>query len=86
VAEQQTRDAYELQRLQAVRLYDCGESMGRIQQVVHAAERTIRSWVTRYQETGLSRLANHWQGNNAKKLTDAQRKITGTPACGPSFR
>jgi len=73
VAERQTRDAYEFQRLQAVRLYGSGESIVRIQQVVDAAERTIREWVARYQETGLSGLANHWQGSNAKKLTDQQR-------------
>lgn len=73
VAERQTRDAYEFQRLQAVRLYGSGESMARIQQMVDAAERTIREWVARYQQTGLAGLANHWQGGNAKKLTDQQR-------------
>ena len=72
--EQKTRDAYELRRLQGVRLYGSGESMGQIQGVTQAAERTIREWVQRYQAQGLGGLASQWQGNNANKLTVAQRR------------
>ena len=73
-AEQKTRDAYELRRLQGVRLYGSGESLGQIQRVTQAAERTIREWVQRYQQQGLGGLASQWQGNNANKLTPAQRR------------
>lgn len=72
-AEQKTRDAYELKRLQAVRLYGCGELMSSIQKVVNAAENTIRQWVMRYQAQGIAGLASQWQGGNANKLTDEQR-------------
>jgi transposase len=72
-AEQSTRDAYELKRLQAVRLYGSGELISRIQEMVNAAENTIRQWVMRYQARGVSGLASQWQGGNANKLTDEQR-------------
>lgn len=72
-AEQSTRDAYELKRLQAVRLYGSGEIISSIQEVVSAAENTIRQWVMRYQAQGVRGLASQWQGGNAKKLTDEQR-------------
>jgi len=72
-AEQSTRDAYELRRLQAVRLYGSGETISSIQELVNAAENTIRQWVMRYQAQGIWGLASQWQGGNAKKLTDEQR-------------
>jgi len=72
-AEQNTRDAYELKRLQGVRLYGCGEAMPQIQKVVLAAENTIRQWVMRYQAQGIAGLASQWQGGNANKLTRQQR-------------
>jgi len=72
-AEQRTRDAYELKRLQAVRLYGSGEPISSIQALVNAAENTIRQWVIRYQGQGIAGLASQWQGGNANKLTDEQR-------------
>jgi len=41
-AERQTRDAYELRHLQAVRLYGSGVSTDEIKRVVHGDERRIR--------------------------------------------
>ena len=73
LAEQITRDAYELKRLQSVRLYGAGETIRNIQQVVNAGESSIRQWVMRYQTQGLAGLASQWQGGNANKLTDEQR-------------
>lgn len=72
-AEQRTRDAYELKRLQGVRLYGLGESISSIQGVVNAAENTIRQWVMRYQAQGIAGLASQWRGGNANKLTAEQR-------------
>ena len=71
--EQGTRDVYELKRLQAVRLYGMGQDIASIQQVVQAAESTIREWVRRYEQHGLAGLASQWQGGNANKLTPEQR-------------
>jgi len=72
-AEQQTRDAHELRRLQGVRMYGSGESLSRIQGVTNAAERSIREWVQRYHEDGIEGLASHWQGGNASQLSPEQR-------------
>ena len=52
-AEQQTRAAHELRRLQGVRMYGTGESLTKIKEVVNAAERTIRKWVQRYSQKGV---------------------------------
>ena len=43
--EQETREALELKRLQAVRLYGSGVEMGVVQQVSRASRRTIQRWV-----------------------------------------
>jgi transposase len=71
--EQQTRDTHELKRLQAVRLYGSGFPMAQILQMVVASESRLRQWVQLYRAGGLTALQSKWQGNNAKKLTDAQR-------------
>jgi len=71
-AEQSTRDAYELRRLQAVRMYGSGDPIPKIQKMVSAGESTIRQWVMRYQVDGVSGLASQWQGGNANKLTAEQ--------------
>lgn len=71
--EQQTRDVYELKRLQAVRLYGSGLSITDILKIVDTSESSIRQWAQHYRETGLEALRSKWQGNNAKKLSDVQR-------------
>jgi transposase len=72
-AEQQTRDAYELKRLQAVRLYGSGVPTQQIRQIVQCSDRRIRDWTQKYQQQGLNGLKSHWQGNNALKLSREQR-------------
>ena len=72
-AEQQTRDAYELKRLQAVRLYGSGVPTQQIRQVVQCGDRRIRDWTQKYQQQGLNGLKSHWQGDNALKLNREQR-------------
>lgn len=72
-AEQQTRDAYELKRLQAVRLYGSGVPTQQIWQVVQCSDRRIRNWTQKYQQQGLNGLKSHWQGDNALKLNREQR-------------
>lgn len=72
-AERQTRDAYELKRLQAVRLYGSGLSSTQIRGIVGCAERSIRQWSQRYSQAGLVGLKSQWQGENALKLSRVQR-------------
>jgi len=77
-AEQETRDAYELKRLQAVRLYGSGVPTAEIRRLVHCGERTIRHWSQRYQQGGLEGLKSQWQGENALKLSREQRSDQAT--------
>jgi transposase len=73
-AERQTRDAYELKRLQAVRLYGSGYGTAQIRELVGCGERSIRHWSRRYRQAGLSGLKSQWQGDNALKLSRAERR------------
>lgn len=72
-AERQTRDAYELRRLQAVRLYGSGMPTRDIMRVANCSERRIREWSQKYGQQGLAGLKSHWQGENALKLSREQR-------------
>ena len=72
-AEGQTRDAYELKRLQAVRLYGSGVPTQDIMQLVQCSDRRIREWAHKYQQQGLEGLKSQWQGDNALKLGREQR-------------
>jgi transposase len=72
-AEQSTRDATELRRLQAVRLYGTSMSIKTVSQVVQASERTVRRWVERYQQAGIGGLRERRAGGNNRKLTAEQR-------------
>jgi transposase len=72
-AEAQTRDAHELRRLQAVRLYGSGTERRTIETLVGCTERSIRKWAQTYQQAGLAGLQSHWQGENALKLSREQR-------------
>ncbi len=72
-AERQTRDTYELRRLQAVRLYGSGMPTWDIQQILQCSDRRIREWTQKYQQAGLDGLKSHWQGANALKLSREQR-------------
>src|SRR5260221_2233945 len=72
-AERETRDAYELKRLQAVRLYGSGIATTQITRLVQAGERRIREWTHKYEQQGLVGLKSAWQGENALKLSREQR-------------
>jgi transposase len=72
-AERQTRDTYELKRLQAVRLYGSGIATAVIEELVGCSGRRIREWTQKYQAGGLAGLRSHWQGENALKLSREAR-------------
>jgi len=72
-AEQQTRDVYELKRLQAVRLYGTGSTIQDIMNIVQCGESSVRQGVQRYKQAGVSGLQSQWQGGNANKLKPEQR-------------
>ena len=72
-SEAKTRDAHELKRLQAVRLYGSGMERRVIESLVGCDERSIRKWAQKYQQAGLDGLQSHWQGDNALKLSREQR-------------
>lgn len=71
--EQETREALELKRLQAVRLYGSGVEMGVVQQVSRASRRTIQRWVDSYEADGVAGLKAGWQGGNHRGLSEVQR-------------
>jgi transposase len=73
-AESQTRDGYEIRRLQATRLYGSGKPVSEIMDIVGAGESSIRLWVKIYQEDGVLGLRSKWQGQNANQLTPEQRQ------------
>lgn len=72
-AERQTRDAYELRRLQAVRLYGSGVPTNEITGLIQTSDRRIREWTQKYEQEGLEGLKSQWQGENALKLSREQR-------------
>ena len=74
-AEAQTRDGYELRRLQAIRLYGSGVRLADIMDVVGAGASSIRQWAMTYRAEGVGGLRSKWQGKNANKLTAEQRAL-----------
>jgi len=72
-AEQQTRDVHELKRLQAVRLYGTGMTIKQIMDIHNCGASSIREWVQKYQQGGLSVLRSNWSSQNASKLTREQQ-------------
>jgi transposase len=71
--ERETREALELRRLQAVRMYGSGLDMHVIEQVSGAARRTIADWVKAYQKAGIGGLMPGWKGGNHRKLSVEDR-------------
>jgi transposase len=72
-AEQQTRDVHELKRLQGVRLYGTGMTIRQIMDIHNCGASSIREWVQKYQQGGLSALRSNWSTQNASKLTRDQQ-------------
>lgn len=73
-AEAETRNVYELKRLQAVRLYGMGEPVESIQRLVGCGAASPRQWSMLYKRAGLVGLRIQWARGNANKLTAAQRQ------------
>ncbi len=71
--EHETREALELKRRQAVRLYGSGVDMAVVQQVSMASRRTIQRWVDSYEAAGLDGLKAGWKGGNHRGLSEGQR-------------
>lgn len=71
--EAETRNVHELKRLQAGRLYGSGVELTDIVDPVGQGERSIWRWVSDYRREGLSGLQPNWEGQNATKLSAAQR-------------
>lgn len=71
--EGQTRDALELRRLQAVRLYGSDEGIEAVHRVSGVSRRTIQRWVTHYENRGIAGLKAGWVGGNRRKLSEQQR-------------
>lgn len=72
-AERQTRDAYELRRLQAVRMYGSGLATSAISDLLDCDARRIREWSQKYRQKGVDGLKSQWQGQNTLKLSRTQR-------------
>ncbi len=75
--ESQTRDALELRRLQAVRLYGSDERIEGVQRVSGASRRTIQRWVEHYESRGIEGLKAGWVGGNRGKLNEEERTALG---------
>jgi transposase len=72
-AEAATRDGRALKRLQAVRLYGTGYATADIQTMVGCSWRALMEWCQTYRTAGVDGLSSRWQGDNALKLSRAQR-------------
>ncbi len=72
-AEGQTQDARERKRLQAVRLYGSGYAVRDIIALTGCSWRGLMDWCAAYRADGPGGLQSKWQGNNALKLSRAQR-------------
>lgn len=72
-AEGQTQDVREMKRLQAVRLYGSGYAVSEIKNVTGSSWRALMDWCQAYRVSGADGLKSHWQGENALKLSRAQR-------------
>lgn len=73
-AEQKTREALALRRLQGVRMYGSGLDMKLVKQVTGAARRTVEDWIKAYRAKGIGGLQPGWKGGNSRKLTIDERK------------
>jgi len=71
-AELASKDVEERRHIQAVRLYETGEAVTTIIQVVQASERMIGRWVKRYTEGGLVGLARRAQPGNHRTLSQKE--------------
>ncbi len=71
--EGQSQDARAVKRLQAVRLYGSGDAMRDIIELTGCSWRALMDWCAAYRADGARGLHSQWQGENALKLSRAQR-------------
>ncbi len=62
-----------MKRLQAVRLYGSGYALSEISHITGSSWRALMDGCQAYRECGLDGLKSKWQGDNALKLSRAQR-------------
>ena len=72
-AEEKTKDARTVKRLQSVRLYGSGHEVAVITEVTGCSWRALMDWCRAYRRSGVEGLQSHWQGTNALKLSREQR-------------
>jgi transposase len=72
-AEGQAQDGRTVKRLQAVRLYGSGYAVSEIMAITGCSWRALMDWCVRYRQEGPGGLSSKWQGENALKLSRAQR-------------
>ncbi len=72
-AEQTTKRASELRRMQAVRLYGSGQAVSQIVEVTRMGTRSVLDCVARYRKKGMAGLYEYQQKSNRTLLTDQQR-------------
>src|SRR5258707_14567121 len=73
--EEQTEKVAELKRLQAVRLYGCGQSMAGIKDMTGCAESSIREWVQDYKRDGLASLRAHYEQSAQNATSDFAMRL-----------
>jgi transposase len=73
-AVNETNDVREVKRLQAVRLYGESYPTQEIEDMVDCSWRSLMDWCQRYRQEGLAGLKSKWQGQNAARLSRAQRE------------
>jgi len=71
--EDRLKQARDLKRVQAVRLYGMGYAVVAIRELTGCSWRALMDGCRAYQQGGLARLQSQWQGENALKLSRAQR-------------
>jgi transposase len=73
-AEAQTQNVRELKRLQAVRMYGNGQPTAEIEALLGCSWRALMDWCQRYRAEGVRGLASKYDGQNAAKMTQEQRR------------
>jgi len=71
--EDSLKNARELKRVQAVRLYGTGYAVDEIKAITGCSWRALLAWCRAYRQAGLAGLKSKWQGDNALKLSRQQR-------------
>lgn len=71
--EDRLKNAREVKRVQAVRMYGTGYAVDEIKEITGCSWRALMTWCRAYRQSGLVGLMSKWQGDNALKLSRQQR-------------